>query len=143
MSGQPRAPAPSSQSDFIFIDSSLQKDATNEAVKVHAMRKWHRRRHVQKGSQAYPTTGGELQLWDQGAPQSAVSQPRHTLRRDKVHTAVATTTNSTLGAGPDNRHSAFVFDPYDILGAGRSDPFGQYPYRKSDHVNFLVDFCML
>jgi hypothetical protein len=48
--------------DFIFVDSSLQKDVSNEAVKVNAMREWHRKRQRRKPSHVYPTKGGELQL---------------------------------------------------------------------------------
>jgi hypothetical protein len=48
--------------DFIFVDSSLQKDVSNEAVKVNAMREWHRKRQRRKPSHVYPTKEGELQL---------------------------------------------------------------------------------
>ena len=141
-------------SDFLFVDSTLHKSVSNEAVKVNAMRRWHRKREQpRKRSPLAPPKGGELQLWTQYTAVDSPVLESLPLPRESVTSQAALcsepspcTSRSPLpcGSGRDateNDDHTSSASPCSTLGAGRCDPFGQYPYRQSRFVDLVVDWC--
>lgn len=138
------------QSDFVFLDTGLNKSTSNELVKVHAMRKWHGKRRHPQASGLFPR-GGELQPWTQQETQSRSTLGRLIAREEISSLPVAAKhkTHQPLSrpTAPRRRESAGrtfpvpIIAPYDALGAGRGDPFAQYPYRQSRSVDMLLDHC--
>lgn len=132
------------QPDFLFVDSALHKSVSKEAVKVNAMRRWHRKREEPRTrSPLAPPRGGELQLWTQ---YTAVVESLPLPRRPATSQATICSEpkpGTSRSPIPRGSGAASHASPCSILGAGRCDPFGQYPYRQSRFVDLAVDWCTL
>ena len=153
MTTQWQAKSQAAQSEFIFVDTKLKRDAFKEVVKVNAMRKLHNKRQRHQSSHLYPNKGGELQLWIQSTAQSKSNPKREypEIRRHVVNHPVTTCNEADQRASmrtpagsvvtPETVSCVSSYSPYDRLGAGRCDPFRQYPYQTSHYVDRLVDYC--
>jgi hypothetical protein len=147
---QRRALAPhATQSEFLFVDSRLKKDAFKEAVKVSAMRTWSRKRQRQRSSHLSPPRGGELQLWSQaptyqenpeGKPH-LVDHPVTAVKDGDQNINVSTPVNS-VKAG-ELKCGTTTDSSCNLLAVGRCDPFRQLPYEPNCYINKLVNYCML
>jgi hypothetical protein len=146
---QRRAQAHATQSEFLFVDSRLRKDAFKEAVKVNAMRTWSRKRQRQRSSRLSPPKGGELQLWTQeptyqenpGGQPHLVNHPVTAVKYGDQHINISTPVSSVkageLKSGTTTNSSC------NLLAVGRCDPFRQLPYEPNYYINKLVNYCML
>jgi hypothetical protein len=154
-----------SQRHFVFVDSMAESTRSREAIRVHTMRESHRCRRVALGRSSSSAIRGELQIWDTGSSSrenaSQISQPRRgsgqeyrkmvARRRRAALTPTiefcSTEFKATLELArrqPERSKShppLITTAPMTVLGAGRRDPFAQYPAQQAEEVGLLVDHC--
>ena len=118
---------PPFRSSFVFVDSSVEAIRSREAVRVHAMRESHRMRRFERGQVLNARQAGELRIWESAGPSQ--------------QSALTTAAGDQSAVERRSRSRQPAAGSIALLGAGRRDPFAQYPILQTRHVDILIDYC--
>ncbi|MCJ1434449.1 hypothetical protein MMC27_003817 [Xylographa pallens] len=137
---------------FMFIDSRTDLNRAREAVRVHAMRTVHQKRRL---LQANSTSTRDTLDADQMRKNMDTIELGLTTNigvvpvMDKMITTSADQNQSGRRTSKDlsKKRQLEPVPPYgapqNAIGAGRRDPFGQYPIHQTAEVDLLVDYYVI
>ena len=146
--------------NFIFLSDSQTSSAAKQAIRVHASREGHRQKRRQGTTSLRPVRGGNILVWNDNTPGLPAGQldsssgytvrnarKRHLPEVARKHRLELVASSTKVVQGAYQMLGGSIGDcklPIsDILGAGRRDPFGQYPFAQRHAVDFLIDYCKL